>query len=406
MKARHVSRRYRRWLLLCIVIGAVGCSGDEAPVPPPQFAPAAPPPPAAAPAAAPRGQAGAAPRPQARPKPTSSGAKSAEDEIRPDEFVVDVARPNFDARPASLPYQAAHYVVALPAEGADSTTFSVRPPAVDRAAEHQPSRDFELPEGFVAIASAGYSEAGLPLRIRCEADNSEMVLITTVASVVGVDGESPESGPMVPVVVTDFYIDRYETTLKQYQNYRSTSPQSRPEEALNLNDAADFPALGITWKDAVGYCRWAGKDLPTEAEWERAARGPRGLHFPWGNGRAIWHGVREPGQVDAVGTWHHDQTPDGVFDLAGNAIEWCSDWYADDTFQKLKRADGAATENPAGPLRPSIANARVVKGAGYAGWSLWAREGVSMRERLPLLGFRGVLRVERPAVTREDTSER
>jgi formylglycine-generating enzyme required for sulfatase activity len=266
----------------------------------------------------------------------------------------------------------------------------------DRAADKPDSESKRsLPSGFYAVAGSGYSPVGWPLRIRAKSDGAEMALVTGGAVIVGHDGDPAESSPQITVVVDSFYMDRSEVTLARYKRYRKEVNEEHGRHAVlepdNASSPADFPVLGVTLKQAEFYAHWAKKELPTEAEWERAARGEAAFAHPWGNGRAIWSQARDRTTITAVKSFGTDVSPFGIYDLAGNAREWCIDRWSPTAFADAQKSSSTPLRNWKGP-RNAPADVHVVKGNG-PGWDAWYRVGMNATQHHPDVGFRCVLRL-------------
>ncbi len=166
---------------------------------------------------------------------------------------------------------------------------------------------------------------------------------------------SADEFPQHTVNLDAFWIDQTEVTNKMYRLCISagacTKPVRgpRPETAGNFyNDSeyADFPVVDVTWDQASAYCKWAGRTLPTEAQWEKAARGPDGQIYPWGiispnkdlvnlKANEFW----TFGVTKKVGSYPAGASPYGALDLTGNASEWVADWYAADYYQISPQAN-------------------------------------------------------------------
>jgi len=194
-------------------------------------------------------------------------------------------------------------------------------------------------------------------------DGAPALLISGGNFVMG-DGEE---SPRREVYVDSFYLDKYEVTVSRYAKFlKATGSLKVPDywEEANLDRDGELPVVGVDWHDAVGYCRWAGKRLPTDAEWERAARGTDGRRYPWGNdeptsGRGNYGKSSESpykGGLAPVGKHESGKSPYGAQDLAGNASEWVADWYA----EGLARAD---VRNPKGP---ESGEGRVIRGGSWS----------------------------------------
>jgi formylglycine-generating enzyme required for sulfatase activity len=141
------------------------------------------------------------------------------------------------------------------------------------------------------------------------------------------------------VELPSFQIDKYETTVAQYRMFAEETGHPEPRGAFS-DETADYPVANVTWEDAQAYCEWAGKRLPTEAEWEKAARGTEGFAYPWGD---EWDSelanTRESGigGVKPVGSFPEGTSPYGVHDMAGNVWEWVEDWATSEQEAKVIR---------------------------------------------------------------------
>lgn len=237
-----------------------------------------------------------------------------------------------------------------------------------------------LPQGFRARPEAGVHTSGWPLEIVGERDGATLVLVPGDRFIQGRDDGRPEERPAHAVRLSTFYVDQHEVTARQFAAFRPAS-----------GGGDDRPCVSVPLNDARAYAQWAGKSLPTEAQWEMAARATDARIHPWGNAVAAWERKRAPKQIDPVMSFPSDLSPYGAFDLAGNAWEWTSDWFDTKYYGMLKGQDVA---NPTGPIRGVGRLPEVVIKGGSTNWDGSWRSGMKPDAKLPYLGFRCVLNVD------------
>jgi formylglycine-generating enzyme required for sulfatase activity len=257
-----------------------------------------------------------------------------------------------------------------------------------------------------STASAADKRAHAP-----ELDLSEMVELdagtftmgTSTDEEVGRYGDSwfVNEQPDHQVSVDGFYLDTFEVTVAEFAlflTYAGGDYHWHPDQQIEKVDAGyvaaegadNEPARLLTWQAADHYCKWAGKRLPTEAEWEYAATGSENRTFPWGDDGGgckvanyfAGSSFCEQGVLD-VGSLADGKTPDGVSNMGGNVAEWVGDWYGN------YADDGASQTDPQGPDSGKL---RVVRGAGHLSSGRWrrskARWGAEPKRRSQNIGFR------------------
>lgn len=224
---------------------------------------------------------------------------------------------------------------------------------------------------------------------------------------VGRDNEHPAH----QVTLTGYWIYKYDVTVAQYLAFCAATGHARPPWPMNYYSWAgksgwddpllqQHPIVDITWHDAHAYAAWAGVQLPTEAQWEYAARGPQARNYPWGGTATasdLYNGfdptkcayslsftpnisTRPVGSFPAGVSWC------GALDMAGNVFQWCEDWYGD--------YSSAPVTNPTGP-GPSASCYRVVRGGSWGGSendcrSAFRHSGDPVNWINPFFGFRCV----------------
>lgn len=177
-------------------------------------------------------------------------------------------------------------------------------------------------------------DGNLPGYAQPDLSDKDMVLIPRGEFVMG----SPEHSDETPhkVVVDAYKIDKYEVSNRQYGEFMKATGHPAPAywDDPRLNKP-EQPVVGVSWFDAKAFCEWAGKRLPTEAEWERAAKGPNGdNHFPWGHtfdGSKANYG-QHVGRTSPVDAYPDGVSGFGVYNMAGNVFEWVADWYDPDYY--------------------------------------------------------------------------
>ena len=196
--------------------------------------------------------------------------------------------------------------------------------------------------------------------------------------------------PQRRIWVDDFYIDIHEVTNAQYKHYLDSTQVKAPPRWIDGNYGLGedgLPVISITWDEAAAYAKWVGKRLPTEAEWEKAARGTDGRVFPWGNrfDRAL---ANNGERLLPIALYPSGASPYGCLDMAGNAAEWVDAWY-----EAYPRQAGDVLPKGVPDRNPGFSHERrVYRGGSFNSFSKYLRcanrEHTSPGKRWVYIGFR------------------
>ncbi|MBM4138169.1 MAG: formylglycine-generating enzyme family protein [Nitrospira sp.] len=246
---------------------------------------------------------------------------------------------------------------------------------------------------------AGNGSAALPLdpfpHEIVGKDGAPMVLVPAGEFTMGSDKGDEDELPVHHAILNAYYIDKFEVTNGRFAKFVEAIHSEPPWGFVDKDTPvvhAERPVRWVSWMDAIGYCLWAGKRLPTEAEWEKAARGTDGRVYPWGNDlptpiHAVY-GIKEGGEesIAVIGARDKGQSPYGAYDLAGNLYEWVMDWYAEDYYLNFA---GRPAINPRGPAEGTV---KVQRGGSYINSPYRLRSSFRTKgdpnEQDPNVGFR------------------
>ena len=254
---------------------------------------------------------------------------------------------------------------AMPQAALEQSTASIQLSPRQTQAPTQPPSNTSTPEPSATPAPTATAKAKLVVTKVRPRDEMVMVFVPNGTFTMGQENGEPDESPLRQVYLDSYWIDMYEVTVAQYKQCVAAEACKLPsllasythENYYESPTFANNPVVNVSWAQAQEYCQWTGSDLPTEAQWEKAARGTDGNLYPWGDD-APNSSLANYGSINGdtleVGSYPSGASPYGAMDMVGNVYEWVRDWYGP--------YDKNATKNPTGSGPGSF---KVLRGCGW-----------------------------------------
>lgn len=250
----------------------------------------------------------------------------------------------------------------------------------------------------LSVATTARTETRRALEAEARQHGAPMVWIKDGAFMMGSQEGSSKAQPVHRVYLHAFYMDVYEVTTARFATFLKAIGPAHPEflpafwDDVRLPYDGDRPVVGVTWQAADAYCRWVSKRLPSEAEWEKAARGTDNRTYPWGNEEPTFKLANHNKPVFAnrysegvrpVDSYEAGKSPYGIYGMAGNVSEWVADWYGEESY---------ATSPESNPKGPSRGTQKVMRGGSFgdpaAALKSASRESSFPSDKGPFVGIR------------------